>query len=84
MRSFPWRYPGLAAVLVALAFLAGDRRAPCRPTPSRAEDLGPSSLLVEAGSVEARLRAMEAQLVELRAELERLSARSGSDISLPR
>jgi hypothetical protein len=85
MRSFPWRYLGLAAALVALAFLAGKPPAGTSgPNDRPIVVTGPESVVIETGSVEHRLRAMEAQLLELRVELDRLSARRGSEISLPR
>jgi hypothetical protein len=87
VRAFPWRYPILAAALVAVAFLAGDRRggrqaAHARIPPS-AQDSGPQSTLIETGSVEHRLRAMEAQLVELGNRIDRLAGDDGREIPHP-
>ena len=41
---------------------------------ARALDVGPQAVVIETGSVEHRLRAMEAQLLELRNKVELLEA----------
>jgi hypothetical protein len=51
------------AVLVGRASRSGPNE---RPAAAPSLDIGPQSVVIETGSVEHRLRAMESQLLELR------------------
>jgi hypothetical protein len=67
----------LGVTSFAMAVLVGRASRPgpdAAPATARALDVGPQSVLIEAGSVEHRLRAMEAQLLELRNKVESLDA----------
>jgi hypothetical protein len=70
------------AILFGLAVMIGRSSRPepiSEPATTRAIDVEPKSVLIVTGSVEHRLRAMEAQLVELRNKVQSLEAAKEGD-----
>jgi hypothetical protein len=69
-------------VLFGLAVMIGRSSRPeplSEPAPTQTIDREPESVLIATGSVEHRLRAMEAQLVEMRNKIESLEAAKERD-----